>query len=484
MRDRHAVIWTRALGAPAKLADMVLTDTELRVAKTERAIADGVPGISLLHDSGKQPQFVHRRGEGRPLPPQLEALLPPPDFMNPQRRILSSLLARRIDVRGMHPVEQQWHLLVFAGRNGIGHIDVFANDEDAAIYYARRGSLAARPATGSALWLALRKYISDTASDDEAQFVEEAVGPTPGVSGFFPKLLAPIEVDGDGQWNGNLFGAGAIEVVAKMERDIYPGALALEDLAFDYHRRCGFDVPRTWYTVVEHNGETVPLLAVERFDRQGGVTVPQESFYSLLATGSPAKFGYNTDGTMELAAKVFDVLRLPMGMREEWFGRFVMSFLTGNGDLHSENMAIIGNAGDCRLSPLFDPAPMRAYRGMPNHDLLSALAFAGIGGVTHETYRDYSSCGDTPPDLGARLVTFGKDIGIAHKRAREWVMELCLATAGYGEEAIARLESIPMAARKRRAPDIDGFNATLKAVRTSIDASVPAPKRRQARKGI
>lgn len=49
-KDRFAVVWTRASGAPEKLADMVLTETELRVTFSDHARGTGIPGLSMLHD--------------------------------------------------------------------------------------------------------------------------------------------------------------------------------------------------------------------------------------------------------------------------------------------------------------------------------------------------------------------------------------------------------------------------------------------------
>ena len=136
--DRYAVLWTRATGSPQKLADMVLTETELRVTQAAEAKAAKLPGISLLHDLAGNPQFVHSRTEGRPLPPQLEALLPLADPMNVQRRILLRLMEQRgIELRGRLPIEQQWMMLMFAGRNGVGHLDVFEHDDAARLRISR-----------------------------------------------------------------------------------------------------------------------------------------------------------------------------------------------------------------------------------------------------------------------------------------------------------------------------------------------------------
>ncbi|MDP2433059.1 MAG: hypothetical protein Q8O33_13670, partial [Pseudomonadota bacterium] len=121
--DRYGVIWTRATGTPVKIADMTLTPRELRIAKTQAATEGNVPGVSLLHDLSRIPQIEYLRTENHQLPPQLAALLPPNDAHNPQRRILAALLERGVDVRGMPLLEKDWHMLMFAGRNGAPGFD-------------------------------------------------------------------------------------------------------------------------------------------------------------------------------------------------------------------------------------------------------------------------------------------------------------------------------------------------------------------------
>lgn len=149
--DKYAVIWTKATGAPVKLADMTLTPRELRVSKTQSAIDTGVPGVSLLHDFSNTAQLEYLRTENHHLPPQLAALLPPNDSSNPQRRILATLLERSIDVRGMPIIEKDWHMLLFAGHGGIGHLDVFRNDEAASHYYQASHDVQRKPLSGSSL---------------------------------------------------------------------------------------------------------------------------------------------------------------------------------------------------------------------------------------------------------------------------------------------------------------------------------------------
>lgn len=452
---------------PEKLADMVLTDTELRVTKTNSAVELNLPGISLLHDLADDALFVYKRLESNALPPQLAALLPPPDSSNPQRRILLALLDRHKNIRGMPSAQQQWEMLLFAGRNGIGHLDVFESDEFANRYYAARAAIDLRTAGGSDLWFAFRKFVEHTASEEEEDLLIQIVGPTPGVSGFVPKLMSQICLDAENSWSGKLFGEQSIPAIVKLEQSLYPGLLALEELAYEYHRKAKlFDVPRTWLTTLSHHGQMMTLLASERFDRKEGLPIPQESFFSLLHTGSRSKYHCNTDGSMESVSRIFNVANLSVADKEQWFQRFVMSVLTGNGDLHTENMALIGGAGEQRLSPLYDPAPMRAYRGRASHNILSALPFSGTGGVVQEVYLPFAGSGETPDDLGKRLQDFGKSLRIPLKKVKESMAYLIEISDGFREEAIAVLDALPPEVRKNKlAPDIDGFSRTLCEVR-------------------
>ena len=472
MTDRYGVIWTQVRGTPEKLADMVFTDTQLRITKTADAMAAKVPGVSLLHDLAGDRQMVYDRVESRAFPPQLLALLPPVDSANPQRRILQALLERHRPVKGMQSAMQQWEMLLFAGRNGIGHLDVFEHDDLAKAYYTgKSGVLSSQKETaGSELWFAFRRFVERTANEDEENAVIETIGPTPGVSGFVPKLMAQVSLGSNNDWSGTLFGKNSTPAIIKIEQALYPGLLALEELAYDYHRRAKvFNVPRTWLKTINHQGESITLLAAERFDRVDGRALPQESFFSLLHSGNRNKYQCNTDGSMEDLAKIFTVTGLPIEQKEEWFKRFVMSVLTGNGDLHTENMAIVGGASQHQLAPLYDPAPMRAYRGRASHNILSALPFSGVGGVAQTPMLPYASSGETPPHLGKLLIEFGRAAGIHARRSKTFISELADVTKDFCDEATAVLEALPASARKNSlAPAIDGFRATLREVRSSV----------------
>ena len=435
----------------------------------------------MLHDMSGDSILVYSRNGSRVLPPQLRALLPPDVALNPQRRMLLDLmLASGRSITGLPTELQQWEMLVFAGRNAVGHIDVFESDRDAQHYYAQNyGSV--QPAGRSGLkdlklWGVFRKYVAQSLPSVEEEQLKATLGPTPGVAGFVPKMLCAIELEADGSWAGKTIGKpgtgeggrASVSALVKIEQNSYPGLLQLESLAYEYHGKAElFDVPRTWLLETTVNEEPLIALASERFDRDHDVPLPLESMYSILHTGNPTKYLCNTDGSIEKIGEVLNKLRFPYAELERFYTQFVMSLLTGNGDLHTDNIAILTAPGKngmkrYRLSPLFDPAPMRAYRGRYSHNVLSALPFGG--GDPSDT-----TGSATPDDLFDSLMAVAKSMGIKHTKAKSLVMHLYRVTEPYLNDAIELLRSIPADRRPNSlAPDIQGFETTIQEVRSAI----------------
>jgi serine/threonine-protein kinase HipA len=468
--DKFGVLWTRHNGVPRKLADMVLTPSELRITKHPNA-AD-LPGPSLIHDKLGISTIEYKRDQWRHLPPQLEALLPPANRDNPQRVILSRLLSRHIDTRGMPIIEQEWEMLLFAGRNGVGHLDAFPSDLIAERFYAKAPLPTIKANAASGIWACFKRIAEDTAKDDnEIDEIVRAIGPTPGISGFNPKLFVALDIV-EGKWTGGIAPETGLPAIVKVEPERYPGLLPLEALAYELHEQAGIPTPKFWLREIDFQGEKFPILAIERFDREkNGTPIPLESVFSLLRTGSPTKFYETTDGTMEDAWNAIKyVTANQLSDRLNLFSRFALSLLTGNGDLHLENWSVLGPWGNAGMSPVYDPAPMRAYRVFrSNHDLLSALSFSGIGGTRDAPY---ASSGEIPPDLGTKLVKFGESLGLANRTCLTRLAELLKLSVDYPQKAVAVLESVPAIRRKPKAPDITGFQHTLAELHKSLGSAL------------
>lgn len=440
MPDRHAVVWCRNAQGPRKMGVVVVTDRECRFSYTSEFLADGDPnGLALLASPalfGAEP-VVYRSSARMPLHPRLMALTPGEAPGNIQRRIYSEILAKR----RMPPapgLETEWELLLLAGHGGIGHIDVFRDDSVAEQWYAHVEQRESLIGKRSAVWRFIREDIEQTVPETDVRGIARLLGPTPSVGGMIPKLLVAIPDLTD--WSGRFAPPGTREhkgqtftdVVLKIEPTHYVGVLALEALCYDVHRELGFEVPRTWTTELDG----MRLLAVERFDRTAaGLPVPMESFLSVLASGSRDVQGSGDTDMRSVAAmltKLATVVQLdPRSAQEQVFRRFCAALLTGNGDMHLENLAFLGGPRQVGVAPVYDPAPMRAW---PRHNLRSAIPIQF----------------DDELSVAENLVELARAYGLHRKEAIDILVTTCDLTRNYVDRVMA-LDEVPEERRRQLA---------------------------------
>ncbi len=449
MTDRYAVVWARTGSAPRKMGQLVATGREMRFSYVPEFLAQtDTAGLSLLLPPllWRERPFVHASTEILPLLPRLMALIPGRNANNIQRRLYTSLLAKRSNPPAQG-FETEWELLMLTGHNGIGHIDVFPDDRVALEAYADTGEPKKRVGSRSEFWHMLKEGTSQDFSQ-EALDIMRLIGPTPSVGGQIPKLLVSIP-DKD-RWDGTLAEPGArkidgmayTDVVMKVEDPPYRGLAALEALCLDLHRELGFEVPRHWRTTIDG----LSVLAVERFDRTPtGAPLAMESFFSVYATGQQ-QVRTMTDAEVEgvglMLLKLAEIAPIDAAAaRLEVYRRFVMALLTGNGDLHLENLAFLGGPEKVRVAPVFDPTPMRAW---DRHDLVSALPF----------YIDEKQ------SLGYSVARVGESFGLSRAVAADMLQELLKATKDYPERVLA-LKDVPDANRKNLANRVKTLRARL-----------------------
>jgi len=455
MTDRYAVIWTRTAAGPLKMGNLVATTRENRFTYTDEFLESGnAAGLSLLAGPqlfGRQP-VVHQTSERMPLHPRLLALTPGEAPGNIQRRVYANLLAKRRPPPAPG-FETEWEILMLAGHNGIGHLDVFRDDRDALQRYANPPPTDLLTGQRSDLWGFIRNEVRQTAIEESAAVIAELLGPTPSVGGMTPKLLAAIP--DTPEWAGAFAAPGArptddsryVDVVLKIESPGYEGVAALEALCLDIHSELGFEVPRYWRAEVDG----MRLLAVERFDRTPeGLPVPMESFLSVMASGSRNIQGTQDTDMRSVGAmldKLATVVNLkPRATQEQVFRRFCLAFFTGNGDLHLENLSFLGGPDDVRLAPVYDPAPMRAWS---RHNLRSAIPIVfddDLGG------------------LGDNLAALGPAFGMTRNDAAELLLDTMEKTRDYTARVMA-LDDVP---RERRQALVD----LLEKERQVIDGSL------------
>lgn len=435
MPDRYGVLWVRTAAGPMKMGNLISTGQETRFSYTPEFLqAQPAAGLSLLTNPdlyGERP-VVHRASETLPLHPRLMALIPPARNNNLQRRIYAEILARR-DTPPAPGFDTEWELLMLAGHNGIGHIDVFRDDQAAQQGYERQPTLLDLPQQRSRLWHWIK---DDVRLGDEEQDLDIAglIGPTPSVGGMIPKLL--VAIPDTEHWDGSIAVPGTAEknatsytdVVLKIEQPEYAGIAALEAASLDLHRQLGFITPRYWRTEVDG----LRLLAIERFDRDAaGLPIAMESFYSVLATGAHDIRG-STDADMarigQMLTKLGELVNIDVkAAHEEVYRRFTMALLTGNGDLHLENLAFLGGHQDVRIAPVFDPTPMRAWQ---RHDLLCAISF------------------DIEDGLRESWITVAQHFGLSAAKASQILDELGAQTEPFMHQ-IQDLADVPAAAAQR-----------------------------------
>ena len=437
--DRQAVVWTRLGTRPLRMGQLYLTDAECRFTYDPDYLATGLPGVGAIYtpEVYAGDTIVRARTGSFDFLPPIQSLIPPHSEHNFQRRLVLDYLARN-NVTPVSGLEADWEILKVSGHGGIGHLDVFESDEKATDWYAAP----ARPELFDITQesdFSLKDYL--TWFDQDAETLMQVIGPTPSVGGAIPKLLVSIPESG---WDGRIglparFGAqGLVDVVLKFEQPtVYPGLVELEALALDVHREAGFNVPRHW--VVEFNG--VPALAVERFDRDASKNpLFTESLYSVLASGD-ARITHNHSYSYDEVGRAID--RSPIDFvsdrdtaKSHLLARLLMSLLTGNGDLHLENLSIVGMEGALEFSPVYDPTPMRAYS---IHNMLSVMPFGRYG--------EMDDASGSTTGLAEAVQNLAKNLGIPPAMLEEMTGKALKVTEDYSER-LRELASLPEANRE------------------------------------
>jgi len=368
-------IWSRrADGAPIKMGNLTVMQAQTLFVYTDDYLASGLPGLSLLASPKllRDEPVTFETREGFPVHPRLMSIIPGDGRRNIQRRVFARMLEKQ-GKRTAPGFETDWEMALMAGANTIGHLFLFRDDIQAALWFERPAST---PGAGgrSKFWAMLREDITRDHVAFDPDVIADYIGPTPTAGGMIPKLLVSIKDPGAGTWDGAIARPGApghIDVILKIEPAEYRDVLVLEKCCLDIHDQAGLAVPRRWF--VEVDG--MRILAVERFDRKPeGQVLPLETLRSVIATGNRG-FLENNDVAMDDLPRYFDKLGQVCNLdvtvaKKTLFSRYLMAMLTGNGDMHLENISFSGGERDTALSPVYDPAPMRAW---PQHDTPSAI---------------------------------------------------------------------------------------------------------------
>ncbi len=431
--DREAVIWTRLGGEPTRMGRLYLTDKECRFTYDDQYLEKDQPGLGLVYAPkyyGKT-TISRERGNRFDLLPPLQSLIPPKENDNFQRNLALKYLESK-GKKELSGFDADWEIIKASGHGGIGHLDLFESDELATHWY-QHPPQHRLTAVSDELSFSLKEFM--TWFEDDIELLIQTVGPTPSVGGAIPKLLVSIPSSG---WDGRIGlptrqkTPGVIDVVLKFEQNNrYPGIIELESLALDVHREAGFKVPRHWNC----NFKGMPAIAIERFDRdENNTPLYTETLYSILASGAP--LNNNFDYQYDLIAQAIDqsavrIVSDAATAKRHLFQRLILALLTGNGDLHLENLSIYDQHDKRNFTPIYDPTPMRAYS---QHDMLSVMPFGQYGELVEKQ--------ENPINLPQAVERFARHCGISNGHYHELVDEL-LESSKHFAERVRELKTVP-----------------------------------------
>ena len=451
-RDRSAVVWTRLAMRPVKMGRLYLTQTECRFSYELDYLQTGLPGLGLIYDPKiiGDTTIVRQRTEFFDLLPPIQFLVPPQSDNNFQRQLILNYLNKK----GISPdrgLDTDWEILKVAGHGGIGHLDVFENDEKALEWYSTPTKNNLFEITDD-IGFSLKEFL--TWFDHDAETLINAIGPTPSVGGAIPKLLLSIPETG---WDNRIglptkIGAdGITDVVVKFEQsNSYPGIIELEALALDSHKEAGFEVPRYW----KSNINDIPILAVERFDRDKYHNpVFTESMYSILASGDREitnhySYSYDKIGRA-IDRSPIDLVADRIEAKEHIFKRFILSLLTGNGDLHLENLSVIKTQSQFGFTPVYDPTPMRAYS---LHNMLSVMPFGNYG--------DLMKGQNEPVGLNQAIRNLANNLNIKKSVTKRIIEEALAVTKNYTDR-VELITSLPASNKNNLINIVNKLRKTL-----------------------
>ncbi len=442
--DHDAVVWTRIGTRPIKMGRIYLTDSECRFTYSEDFLNTGLPGVGLIYPPEiiQQTTIARPRSEFFDLLPPIQSLIPPRGEKNFQRQLILSYLAKKgiVPSRGF---DADWEILMIAGHGGIGHLDVFRDDEKALEWYSTPGKHRLFEISDK-FGFSLKEFLTWFDADSEG-FIQ-MIGVTPTVGGAIPKLLMTIPDTG---WTGRIglpskIGAhGITDVILKFEQTkSYPGIIELESLTLDLHEEAGFDVPRRWKTIIND----IPTFVIERFDRDKNCNpLFTETLYSIFASGNQSitnsySTSYDAIGRA-IDRSPIDLVTNKKSAKQYLLKRLLLALATGNGDMHMENLSIISLGNTLFFSPVYDPTPMRAYS---IHNLLTPMPFGGYG----EVY------------LGEALLQFTKNLGFRKKTLLDMIEEVLTVTKNYTDR-IQGLKTLPDKNKKNLISIVESVKSDL-----------------------
>ena len=192
------------------------------------------------------------------------------------------------------------------------------------------------------------------------------------------------------------------EAILKLTPPEYPHLVENEAYFLGLARAAGMRVPRH-RVIVDRHGERG--LLIERFDRVGDVgRIAMEDGAQVLGRYPADKYATSTE---EVARGLIGQCSARVAAAREILRMVTFAWLTGNGDLHAKNLAILAAGPEWRIAPAYD-----VPSSLPYGDTTMALPISGR--------RD---------DISRKaLLGLAKDLGVSAPAATRALDEMVKAT--------------------------------------------------------
>ena len=170
------------------------------------------------------------------------------------------------------------------------------------------------------------------------------------ISGVQPK--ASVRVNHE-TWALEAAATGGTHIL-KPEPEQFPQIPQNENLCMNMAEELGLRVPP--HGLLEMSDGKL-CYVIKRFDRtEGGQRIAKETMFQIL--GSTDKYS----GSLETIGKAIRAHAANVGLEAiDFFERVLFCFLTGNGDMHLKNWALLGAKPAVALAPCYDLVCSRLY---------------------------------------------------------------------------------------------------------------------------
>lgn len=233
--------------------------------------------------------------------------------------------------------------------------------------------------------------------------------------------------------------------ILKLPTTAHPDLVANEYMGYQLCGAVGLTCAKA--TIITRDEAELPeqvpfneILAVERFDRQGGRRIHMEEFAQVMSIPPKKKYGTNLENDYAAMLRIVDQLSSRPGPDvQEFVRRFVAFILMGNTDAHLKNWALwYPDSVSPQLAPLYDPVCVTAFfpGTQPNQYALNKHIDAKLSAFTWDDLSNLLKAANLARH--SRLLSIAKD---TVKQAQAvWPALLQSAPSSVRAAVLARLQ--------------------------------------------